>query len=91
MSDHDETEILTDDQIEDGPATAGERPWRQRLSTSQMAQNFLLGVQDRWSEADLADLDELLDRPESLVEEISEMTGLAPDVIEDELDKLASS
>lgn len=89
MSDHDETEILTDDQIERGPSAMGDRPWRQRLADAQMAQDFMLGVQDRWSETDLADLDDMLEDPDRLVERISEATGLTREAVEDELDDIA--
>ena len=91
MTDHDETEILSDDQIEQGPAHAGDRPWRQRLATSQARQEFITGVRDRWSGADLGDIESTLDDPDRLVSGISEATGLTTKAVEDELDEIARS
>ncbi|HEX2152427.1 MAG TPA: hypothetical protein VHL52_00420 [Acidimicrobiia bacterium] len=88
MPDHDETEILTDEQIEEGPAGLDEQSWRARLATAQTRQDLLAGVRERWLEEDLSHLDESLDDPDELVSAISEATGLSREAVEDELDAL---
>lgn len=89
MSEHNETEILSDDQIEEGPASARDRTWRLRLATSQARQDLLMGVRDRWR-GDLADseLEDLIDHPDRFVSTISQATGLTRDAVEDELDQM---
>lgn len=89
MTDHDETEILTDEQIEEGPASVDQRPWRTRLAAAQTRQDLLAGVRERWLDEDLSELDESLDDPEELVSVLSEATGLTRDEVEDELDQLS--
>lgn len=90
MSDHDETEILTDEQIETGPAGTSDRPWRMRLARSQTRQDLLAGIQERWGGEELRDseLDHLIDEPDRFVEAISQATGLTPEAVEDELDEM---
>lgn len=63
MPHEDETEILADEQIEEGPAGGHERPWRTRLATAQARQDLLVGVRERWAEADLDQLDPSFDDP----------------------------
>jgi hypothetical protein len=89
MAHQDETEILSDEQIEEGSASAEERPWRVRLATAQARQDLLVGIQERWAEADLAQLEASLDDPDRFVREISRATRLTPEAVEDELDNLA--
>ena len=90
MSEHDETEILTDEQIEEGPAATGDRAWRKRLATAQARQDLLTDVRQRWIEADLAHLDESIDDPDRFLDEISQATGMSRQVIEEELDSLTA-
>ena len=91
MTDHDDTEILSDDQIDEGPASAGDRPWRQRLATSQTRQDLITGVQHRWSDTDFGDMESTFDDPDRFVAKISEATGLTTKAVEDELDEMAHS
>jgi hypothetical protein len=91
MTDHDDTEILSDEQIQEGPAHANDRPWRQRLATSQARQDLLAGVRDRWSGTDLADIESTFDDPDQFVSRISEATGLTTKAVEDELDEMTRS
>lgn len=89
MSEHNETDILSDEQIEEGPASASDRMWRLRLATSQARQDLLMGVRDRWrSDLDHADLEELVDHPDRFVSTISQATGLTQEAVEDELDQM---
>jgi len=90
MPDRDETEILTDEQIEQGPASSSDRPWRIRLAMAQARQDLLVGVQDRWGENAFGDseFDELIDEPDRLVAAISQATGLTSEAVEDELDAM---
>lgn len=91
MTDHDDTEILSDDQIDEGPADADDRPWRQRLATAQARQDLVTGVRNRWSDADFGDMESTLDDPDRLVSEISQATGLTAEAVEDELDAMTRS
>lgn len=91
MTDHDDTEILSDDQITEGPSHAGDRAWRRRLAISQARQDLVTGVRDRWSDTDLGDMESTLDDPDRFVSGISEATGLTPEAVEDELDEIARS
>lgn len=89
MSEHDETDILSDEQIEEGPAGGSDREWRLRLATSQARQDLLMGIRDRWR-GELADseLEELVDHPDRFVSAISQATGLTREAVEDELDQM---
>lgn len=90
MSDH-ETEILSADQIEEGPAGGDERPWRVRLAASEDYQDLISGVESRWAEHDLdrSELEGLTDQPDRFVGVIAAATGLTPEAVEDQLDELA--
>lgn len=90
MTHHKDTEILTDEQIEEGPASTDDRPWRKRLATAQARQDMLTDVRQRWVDADLAHLDDSIDDPDRFVDEISAATGMSREAIEDELDALTA-
>jgi hypothetical protein len=91
MTDYDDTEILSDEQIHEGPAHVDDRPWRERLATSQARQDLVSGVRDRWSDADFAGIESTFEDPDQFVSRISEATGLSIKAVEDELDEMTRS
>jgi hypothetical protein len=91
MTEH-ETDILSDEQIDEGPAGTGDRPWRIRLATAQQFEALLIGMENVWAERNLdrSELEGLQDDPDRFVAAISEATGLEEGAVEDQLDQLST-
>lgn len=85
-----EQEILSEDQLEEGPAHQGDEAWRQRLATAQTRQEFLVGVRERWADhgIDTLKLDDLADDPDRFVEDVAKATGLTQEAVVEDLKQL---
>lgn len=90
--DHD-TEILTEDQITEGPTEPGDRPWRNRLGVAQGWQTLLAGVSQRWPDSDLdtEQLSRYRDDPDGLVDAVAEATDRTTEAVENEFDEITRS
>ena len=85
------TDILSDEQIDEGPAASNDMAWKERVSAYELWTDLLVGVVGRYSNLDRAELEELGQDPEALIDKVSEATGMTREAVEDEIGDLAAT
>ena len=85
------TDILSDEQIDEGPASSDDMAWKERVTAYEVWTDLLEGVVDRYSNLDRAELEELGQDPEALIDKVSEATGMTRMAVEDEIGDLAAT
>lgn len=85
------TDILSDEQIDEGPAASNDMAWKERVTAYEVWTDLLEGVVDRYSNLDRAELEELGQDTEALIDKVSEATGMTRKAVEDEIGDLAAT
>lgn len=90
---HKKTDILSDDQIDHGPAATHDMAWRERVTAYEVWTDFLEGVIERYEdhELDRAELEKVGRDPEALIDQVSEATGQTREAVEAEIGDVAES
>jgi hypothetical protein len=85
------TDILSDEQIDEGPASADDMAWKERVMAYEVWTDLLEGVVGRYSNLDRTELAEVGQDPEALIDKVSEATGMTREAVESEIGDLAES
>lgn len=89
MSGHEEheTEILTDEQIDEGPAGVGDAAWRDRLQTAQDWHDLSIAL-EKDTGVDAATIRGMEGSHEQLVAAIAEATDEDPETVDTRLNRM---
>ena len=90
---HEKTDILSDDQIDHGPASTDDMAWKERVTAYEVWTDLLEGVTERYAdhEFDRAELEKVGRDPEALIDQVSEATGQTREAVEAEIRDVAES
>ena len=90
---HKKTDILSDDQIDHGPASTDDMAWKERVTAYEVWTDLLEGVTERYTDhkLDRAELEEVGRDPEALIDKVSEATGQTRDAVEAEIRAVAET
>ena len=92
MTDH-ETDMLSDDQIEHGPAGPHDMAWKERVTAYEIWADLLEGVTERYKEHNLdrTELESVGKDTDALIEKVSDATDQTKEAVAAEIRDVAKS